>query len=373
MLDELIALSPAEFEHAVAQLLPHLGFADVRRVGGANDRGVDIVCRDADGSLVAVQCKRYDPSRRVGALAVQHLSAMAFQRRAHRGIFVTTAAFTTSARRQADEFDIELIDGPQLVELLRQFGFGAEVEDRFPASGPLAASLSELCLRDPYGLGLETPFGWGIWESDRIEGPDRPVTRARPRGRWHPMLYDEEGAASRVLGFLEKATPEEFRQAIAIRLVLARRETETAELHGQTVALRSIKRSEAEIEGVKVYLPVAPNAPVQDFVFEHRVDGTVHQEVHRCHLLEARQVVRAADIDALRSDYGGWLAKAPMYYYTNSYFSWEALQRCEAGPAMVLEDAKSIAYDLFAPFGRDFGTLARLSPLSRPQNLIFVG
>jgi hypothetical protein len=272
MLDYLLTLSPVEFEHAIAQLLPHLGFGDVRRVGGANDRGIDIVCRDADGSLVVGQCKRYDPSRRVGALAVQHLSAMAFQRRAHRGIFVTTAAYTASARRQADEFDIELIDGLRLVKLLRQHGLDEGIENRGLKSGPRSAPLFERCLRDPHELGLVTPLRWGIWESDRIEGPGRPLTRARPKGRWHPMLYDEVGTASRVLNYLGQVTPEEFRQAIAIRRVFARRETETAELHGKTVALRSIKRSEIEIESFTISLPVAPNNPVQDFIFEQRVD-----------------------------------------------------------------------------------------------------
>jgi restriction endonuclease Mrr len=118
LLDVLHRLSPSAFESVVADLLQAQGYAGVKIVGGANDRGVDIVCRDTDGSLIAVQCKRYDPNRpsgRVGAPVVQLLSAMALQRRAHRGILVTTATFTGSARKQAHDFDIELIDGEALV------------------------------------------------------------------------------------------------------------------------------------------------------------------------------------------------------------------------------------------------------------------
>lgn len=118
LLDALHRLSPSAFESVVADLLQAQGYAGVNIVGGANDRGVDIVCRDTDGSLIAVQCKRYDPNKpggRVGAPVVQLLSAMALKRRAHRGILVTTATFTGSARKQAHDFDIELIDGEALV------------------------------------------------------------------------------------------------------------------------------------------------------------------------------------------------------------------------------------------------------------------
>jgi HJR/Mrr/RecB family endonuclease len=114
-------LSPSAFEYLVADLLKAQGYEGVKIVGGANDRGVDIICRDTDGSLIAVQCKRYDPNKpsgRVGAPVVQLLSAMALHRRAHRGILVTTARFTESARKQAYDFDIELIDGEALVEQL---------------------------------------------------------------------------------------------------------------------------------------------------------------------------------------------------------------------------------------------------------------
>jgi hypothetical protein len=121
LLDALHQLSPAAFEHLVADLLKAQGYEGVKIIGGANDRGVDILCRDTDGSLIAVQCKRYDPNKpsgRVGAPVVQLLSAMALQRRAHRGILVTTATFTASARKQAYDFDIELINGEALVKQL---------------------------------------------------------------------------------------------------------------------------------------------------------------------------------------------------------------------------------------------------------------
>jgi restriction system protein len=124
LIEAVHRLSPSAFEQIIADLLKAQGYDGVEIVGGANDRGVDIICRDTDGSLIAVQCKRYDPNKpsgRVGAPVVQLLSAMALQRRAHRGILVTTATFTDSARKQAFHFDIELIDGEALVEQLSAY------------------------------------------------------------------------------------------------------------------------------------------------------------------------------------------------------------------------------------------------------------
>src|SRR5215217_5362811 len=104
-MDKLIAqlhgLSPSDFERAVALLLQAQGYTDVQVIGGANDRGVDITCRDADGDFFAVQCKRYGLEKKIGAQQIQLLSAMALKRRAHQAIFVTTAGFTASAEQQA--------------------------------------------------------------------------------------------------------------------------------------------------------------------------------------------------------------------------------------------------------------------------------
>ena len=58
-LDYLLALTPSEFEHAVAELIVPLGYTDVRVVGGTADLGVDVLYRDRKGRKVAIQVKRY--------------------------------------------------------------------------------------------------------------------------------------------------------------------------------------------------------------------------------------------------------------------------------------------------------------------------
>ncbi len=116
-LQGLLALSPSEFEAEVARLLDHHGYRDIRRVGGAGDLGVDIFCVDGLGNRVAVQCKRYARERTIGSPAIQTFFGMVAHHGAHRGLYVTTSGFTEPARLLATQRDIDLIDGPALVQL----------------------------------------------------------------------------------------------------------------------------------------------------------------------------------------------------------------------------------------------------------------
>lgn len=115
----LLALTPPQFEAAVASILRNLGYRQIRVSGGAGDLSVDIACRDRDGATVAVQCKRYAPGARIGSPAVQSFIGMiSVHHRADRGIFVTTASFTAPAIELAAEHNIELIDGAGLMRIL---------------------------------------------------------------------------------------------------------------------------------------------------------------------------------------------------------------------------------------------------------------
>lgn len=115
----LLALSPAEFEFAVADLFRARGYDDIHRVGGAGDLGVDLIGRDREGCLVIVQCKRYGRENRVGSPAIQSFIGMAVHHRAERGVVVTTSSYTLPATRLAAQapLPITLIDGTGLVRL----------------------------------------------------------------------------------------------------------------------------------------------------------------------------------------------------------------------------------------------------------------
>lgn len=114
----LLELTPREFEDEVAALLGSLGFTQVDVSGRAGDLQADITAVDPDGLTTIVQCKRYAPGRTIGSPVIQSFIGMA---RVHhdcdRALFVTTASFTAPACTLADEHEIELIDGEELVEL----------------------------------------------------------------------------------------------------------------------------------------------------------------------------------------------------------------------------------------------------------------
>lgn len=117
----LLALTPMEFEYEVADLLLSIGFRDVHVTGKAGDLQADIVATDPDGHSTIVQCKRYAPDRTIGSPVIQSFVGMArIHHDCDRAIFVTTGSFTAPAQRLADEHDVELLDGDDLVDLFSE-------------------------------------------------------------------------------------------------------------------------------------------------------------------------------------------------------------------------------------------------------------
>lgn len=137
-LDQLLHLTPTQFEGAVGDLLHDLGYRDVRRVGGAGDLAADLFCRDAQGRSVVVQCKRYAPGKRIGSPTMQSFIGMVVvHHRAERGIFVTTSDFTQPAANLARDHNIALIDGEELgrlIEIVHRRGHEGRTAGELPGN-----------------------------------------------------------------------------------------------------------------------------------------------------------------------------------------------------------------------------------------------
>ena len=117
-LQELLGLTPSQFERAMATLLMDLGYRKVRVTGAAGDLSRDIACEDPNGNPITVQCKRYT-NKKVGSPEMQKfIGMMITEHRAVRGIYITTSDFTEPAKRLAREHNIELWDGSKLANLL---------------------------------------------------------------------------------------------------------------------------------------------------------------------------------------------------------------------------------------------------------------
>jgi len=119
-LQGLLNLTPRQFEEIVADLLHPLGYTDIRLTGGPGDIGVDVLCRDASGAVVAIQCKRYQPDRDISSSAVQTFMSGMVAHRAEVGIIVTTSEFSAPARELATKHGIRLIDGLELSRLIHE-------------------------------------------------------------------------------------------------------------------------------------------------------------------------------------------------------------------------------------------------------------
>ena len=119
----VLNLSPGGFENLCKRLLGELGLMQLRTVGQAGDRGIDV-----EGLLrvnavvsfrVGVQCKRYADGNQVTPRQIREFQGALGP--FDRGIFMTTSVFTHQALEQASSpgyKPIDLIDGERLVELL---------------------------------------------------------------------------------------------------------------------------------------------------------------------------------------------------------------------------------------------------------------
>jgi HJR/Mrr/RecB family endonuclease len=111
-------LSPAAFEHHVADYMRAAGYERVEVVGGTSDGGVDIRAHDGTRAVL-VQCKRYTGKKnKVGVKDVREFLGCLTDNGHPRGIFATTAAYTAPAEALAASHGIELWDGHEIAHRL---------------------------------------------------------------------------------------------------------------------------------------------------------------------------------------------------------------------------------------------------------------
>lgn len=134
LLGVIRALSPDAFERLCQRLLRESGFIQVEVTGRAGDGGIDGKGVVRIGGLlsfhVKFQSKRYKGS--VGAPIVRDFRG-AMDGRADKGLLITTGTFTREARAEAQRDGarpIDLIDGEELVEKLKQLRIGVEVRQK---------------------------------------------------------------------------------------------------------------------------------------------------------------------------------------------------------------------------------------------------
>lgn len=137
ILDRLKSGTPAFFEAVTVSLLVAMGYGGSideagRAIGKSGDDGVDgVIDEDSLGlDRIYVQAKRYDKAN-VGPGEIRDFFGALDQKKALKGIFITTSGFTVSARETADRLSkrIVLIDGLRLARLMIEHNVGCRVVD----------------------------------------------------------------------------------------------------------------------------------------------------------------------------------------------------------------------------------------------------
>lgn len=125
-------IQPDQFERLCQRLLRELGFVNVEVTGRTNDGGIDgkgiIKLGGVLSYHVVFQAKRYQGS--VSPSVIRDFRG-AMSGRADKGLILTTGSFTREARREATRdgaTPIDLIDGNEFAERLKELGLGVTVE-----------------------------------------------------------------------------------------------------------------------------------------------------------------------------------------------------------------------------------------------------
>ena len=125
-------LAPATFERLVQRLLRESGFIQVEVTGRTGDGGIDgkgiARIHGLMSFHVIFQCKRYQ-----GVVSSSEIRDFrgAMVGRSDKGLFITTGSFSRDAMKEATRDGappIDLLDGDQLSEKLKELRLGIKVE-----------------------------------------------------------------------------------------------------------------------------------------------------------------------------------------------------------------------------------------------------
>ena len=138
LLDRVRKATPRFFERLIVELLLAMGYGGTseeagRALGQSGDGGVDgVIDQDPLGvDQIYVQAKRYAEGNNIGAGAMRDFFGALSLKKAQKGIFVTTSAFSQPAIDTARGLGsrIVLIDGQQLARLMIRYNVGCRDED----------------------------------------------------------------------------------------------------------------------------------------------------------------------------------------------------------------------------------------------------
>ncbi len=138
LMDEIMKLTPVEFEKLVVKLLLHMGYGNGIDDAGmvtqqSNDGGIDgIIKEDQLGfSHIYIQAKQWAPDKTVEKPEIQKFVGALQGQQAQKGLFITTAKFTSGAVKYSENLlgtKVVLVDGNMLTKLMIKHSVGVSTE-----------------------------------------------------------------------------------------------------------------------------------------------------------------------------------------------------------------------------------------------------
>lgn len=141
LMDEVMKLTPVEFERLVVKLLLKMGYGSGIEGAGmvtqaSNDGGIDgIIKEDQLGfSHIYIQAKQWALEQTVGKPEIQKFVGALQGQQAQKGLFITTARFSSGAIQYADNLlgvKVVLVDGSALTKLMIKHSVGVSLEQTY--------------------------------------------------------------------------------------------------------------------------------------------------------------------------------------------------------------------------------------------------
>lgn len=114
----LYNMDPYDFEKLIADYFVKRGYVKAQTVGGAGDRGVDVLATNLDGKFEFIQCKRYRKGSNIGSTPIQRVDSMRISRGAEKAWVFTTSDFTPEGVDEARITGVNLVNGDELIKSL---------------------------------------------------------------------------------------------------------------------------------------------------------------------------------------------------------------------------------------------------------------
>jgi hypothetical protein len=118
---ELLDFTSPHLRSNVADMLQGLGYRGIARIDVPGYGQPDFRCRDNQNQSLVVQCAIQRSAGAVGLVEMQaFVERLATDHQGERGLYVTTADFTSQAIDLAREHNIELVDGVKLAQTIHR-------------------------------------------------------------------------------------------------------------------------------------------------------------------------------------------------------------------------------------------------------------